>query len=112
KAELEAVLAAARKDIDTSWRTFQDGRAALAGVDCQAIAAETDLRRLNLDDLGVLLTILTGRCGGLVPPVSVTKGANGQPLPLAFANLRPTGLTLAHVALGHDVLKTQVLAYV
>jgi hypothetical protein len=31
-------------------------------------------------------------------------------LTLALANLRTTGLTLAHVALGHDVLKTQVLA--
>src|SRR5262249_34835261 len=37
-------------------------------------------------------------------------GANGKPLALALANLRTTGLTLAHVALGHDVLKTQVLA--
>jgi hypothetical protein len=38
------------------------------------------------------------------------KGANDKPMTLALANLRPTGLTLAHVALGHDVLKTQVLA--
>jgi hypothetical protein len=38
------------------------------------------------------------------------RGANGKPLALALANLRPTGLTLAHAALGHDVLKTQVLA--
>jgi hypothetical protein len=38
------------------------------------------------------------------------QGTNGKPLALALANLRATGLTLAHVALGHDVLKTQVLA--
>jgi hypothetical protein len=72
KAELEAVLAAARMDIDASWRTFEEGRAALARVDCQAIAAETDHCRLDFDDLGVLLAFLTGRSGGVVPPVSVT----------------------------------------
>jgi hypothetical protein len=72
KAELAAILAAAGADIDTSWRTFQEGREALARVDCQAIAAETDLGRLQLDDLGVLLAILTVRFGGLVPPKSVT----------------------------------------
>jgi hypothetical protein len=72
KAELTAVLAAARTDIDASWRTFQEGREALTRVDCQAIAAETDLCRLNLDDFGVLLAILTDRYGGLVPPASVT----------------------------------------
>jgi Phage integrase SAM-like domain len=265
KAELAAVLAACRTDIDASWRTFREGREALARVDCQAVATETDLRRLDLDDLGVLLAILTGRYGGLVPQESVTMakgmglgrlrrailsrggcsavarflhatpetlvpymiaiaaqtfanpealrlmrrdcmsehvllegravvtwtkgrsnrlqrrsflrdksfsvphlidrvlaltepliphvasserellflcgnvrggsrsvgvisqdlmirhvrsfadrhgltGANGKPLALAFANLRPTGLTLAYIALGHDVLKTQVLA--
>jgi hypothetical protein len=72
KAELAAVLAAARTDIDASWRLFQEGREALTRVDRQAIAAETDLCQLNLDDLGVLLAILTGRYGGLVPPASVT----------------------------------------
>jgi hypothetical protein len=76
KAELAAVLAAARSDIDASWRTFQDGRAALARVDRQSIAAETDLYRLNLNDLGVLLAVLTDRYSGLVPPVrdSLVKG--------------------------------------
>jgi hypothetical protein len=86
KAELEAVLAAARMDIDASWRTFQEGREALARVDRQAIAAETDLWRLNLDDLGVLLAILTVRCGGLLPPRSVTmaKGAGLRALQRAI----------------------------
>jgi hypothetical protein len=73
KAELEAVLAAARMDIDASWRTFEEGRASLARVDRQAIAAETDLSQLKLDDLGVLLAIFKGRYGGLVPPESVTR---------------------------------------
>ena len=34
----------------------------------------------------------------------------GKPLRFTLASLRPTGLTLAHSALGHDVVKTQVLA--
>jgi hypothetical protein len=34
----------------------------------------------------------------------------GAPLPLTFASLRPTGLTLAHQHLGHDIMKTQALA--
>jgi len=73
KAELEAVLAAARMDINASWRIFQEGREAMAAVDYQAIAGEADLCRLRLDDLGVLLAILKGRYGGLVPPESVTR---------------------------------------
>jgi hypothetical protein len=68
KSELAAVLAAAHSDINASWRTFQEGREALAHVDCRAIAAEPDLCCLDLNDLGVLLAILTGRFGGLVPP--------------------------------------------
>jgi hypothetical protein len=86
KTELAAVLAAARTDIDASWRTFEEGRGALARVDVQAIAAEPDFRRLNLDDLGVLLAILTSRYGGLVPPESVTlaKGAGLRPLQRAI----------------------------
>jgi hypothetical protein len=72
KAELAAVLAAARTDIDTSWRTFEEGREALARVDVRAIATDSDLGGLNLDDLGVLLAILTDHYGGLVPPTSVT----------------------------------------
>jgi hypothetical protein len=86
KAELAAVLAAARTDIDASWRMFEKGRAALTRVDCQAIAAENDFRRLNLDDLGVLLALLTGRYGGLLPPVSVTlaKGTGLRPLESAI----------------------------
>jgi len=37
-------------------------------------------------------------------------GRDGQPLRLVLAFLRPTGLTLAHAALGHDVTRTQALA--
>lgn len=34
----------------------------------------------------------------------------GEPLALQMVGLRATGLTLAHAALGHDLLKTQALA--
>ena len=34
----------------------------------------------------------------------------GKPLCLTLASLRPTGLSLAHARLGHDVVKTQALA--
>lgn len=72
QAEFDAVLAAARTDIDTSWATFEAGREALARADRPAIAAELDLRRLDLDDLSVLLAIICDRYGGIVPPQSVT----------------------------------------
>lgn len=38
------------------------------------------------------------------------RGVDGAPLALTLACFRPTGLALAHAALGHDVAKTQVLA--
>ena len=38
------------------------------------------------------------------------RGAAGGPLPLTLASLRATGLTLAHAAMGYDILKTQALA--
>jgi len=59
---------------------------------------------------------------GLIDPVRVTtlvrafavrhdlRDLGGAPLALTLASFRPTGLALAHAALGHDVAKTQVLA--
>ena len=38
------------------------------------------------------------------------RGADGKPLKLSLAALRATGLTVAHEALGYDLLKTQALA--
>jgi hypothetical protein len=38
------------------------------------------------------------------------RGVTGAPLPLTLASLRATGLTLAHAAMGGDILKTQALA--
>jgi hypothetical protein len=60
--------------------------------------------------IGVIPQGLMGRHVRLFAKRHGLKAENGKPLALALANLRATGLTLAHVALGHDVLKTQVLA--
>ncbi len=45
RAEFDAVLAAARKDIDASWAAFEAGRETLGRVDRRSLAAEPDLRR-------------------------------------------------------------------
>ncbi len=66
RAELDAVLAACARDIESSWATFCEGREALANVNRAAIAG-FGLNRLNLDHLGVLLAVLHDRFGGLVP---------------------------------------------
>ena len=66
RAEMEAVLAAARADIEASWTLFEEGHRALSAVD-RAAVAKADLGRLDLDDLGVLLAIMTDRFGGVVP---------------------------------------------
>ena len=86
-AELDAVLAAARRDIDASWAAFEVGRDALARTDRKAIAAEKDLARLDLSDLGVLLAVLHDRHGGLVPPQQVTLGRGSGLWRLQFAIL-------------------------
>lgn len=67
RAELDVVLAACARDIESSWTTFCDGREALAKVDRASLAA-FGLNRLDLDHLGVLLAVLHDRFGGLVPP--------------------------------------------
>jgi hypothetical protein len=60
--------------------------------------------------IGVIPQGLMGKHVRLFAKRHGLKADNGKPLALALANLRATGLALAHVALGHDVLKTQVLA--
>jgi integrase len=67
QAEIEAVLAAARSDIETSWATFSEGRRALAAVDRAAVAAEPDLKRLDLNDLGTFLAVVIDRFAGIIP---------------------------------------------
>src|SRR5208337_4770450 len=67
RSEIEAVLAAARSDIDASWAMFSEGKRALAAVDRAAIAAQPDLRRLDLNHLGTFLAVIIDRFGGIVP---------------------------------------------
>jgi hypothetical protein len=91
KNELASVLAAARADIDASWRTFQEGREALARVDCRAIVAKPDLGRLDLHDLGDLLAILRDRFGGLLPPRRAITARGEELWPLMYAIRRRGG---------------------
>ncbi|WP_292370094.1 site-specific integrase [Mesorhizobium sp.] len=91
RSEIEAVLAAARKDIEASWDAFRMGQSLLSMVDRRHIAQERDLKRLDLDDLGVMLAIIVEQYGGLVPRQSVMleRGANRSRL--HFATLRHGG---------------------
>lgn len=73
RSELDAVLAACARDIESSWALFSEGRAALAKVDRTALAT-FGLDRLNLDHLGVLLAVLHDRFSGLVPPQRACVG--------------------------------------
>lgn len=86
RPEMERVLAAARSEIEAAWASFRAGQAALDRVDREAVAAEPDLRLLNLDDLGVLLAVIVDRFGGVPPKVNdmLRKGANMWPLHFAF----------------------------
>ena len=62
-------------------------------------------RRISLIDDAYLRTLVRNFAArhGLCGP-------DGAPLALTLACFRPTGLALAHAALGHDVTKTQTLA--
>jgi hypothetical protein len=71
RVEMEAVLAAARKDIEENWSTFQTGQTMLSKVDRTAVAPERDLSRLDLDNLGVMLAVIVEHYGGVVPPQRV-----------------------------------------
>ena len=86
RQEMERVLAAARMEIENAWTLFKEGQKALARVDREAIAAEPDLGRLNLRDLGVMLAVIEDRFGGLPPKVldMVRKGAGLNRLNLAI----------------------------
>jgi integrase len=66
-AEIEAVLTAARSDIDASWAIFSEGKRALAAVDRIAVAAESDIKRLDLNDLGTFLAVIIDRFAGIIP---------------------------------------------
>ncbi len=77
RTEMEEVLAAARRDIEASWATFATGQTLLSEIDHAAVAAERDLGKLDLENIGVLLAIIVNRCGGVVPPdsISLRKGS-------------------------------------
>lgn len=91
RSEIEAVLSAARKDIENIWATFQAGKALLERVDRQTVAKERDLGRLNLEDLGVTLAVILEHYGGLVPPQSVTLERGSNRWRLHFASVRHGG---------------------
>jgi hypothetical protein len=80
RSEIEAVLAAARSDIDASWAQFSEGERALAGADRPAIAMEPDLARLDLKDLGTFLAVIIDRFGGLVPQQRTIHDAKMWPI--------------------------------
>lgn len=73
------------------------------------------------DKLFLCAGVSSSRRVGLIPPKRLTervrafaerhglRSFDGAPLVLTLASFRPTGLALAHAALGHDVTKTQVL---
>ncbi len=67
QADMDAVLAACRREIDTAWTQHCEGQEALARVDRTRIAATHDLRRLDLSDLGVVMAIVLDRFGGVIP---------------------------------------------
>ena len=112
RIELDAILAAARADIDASWCAFQEGRQALARVDRQAIAAETDLRRHNLEDLGVLLAVIVEHHGGLVPPqsVSLVKGTGLWRLAHAILDRGGAGQVVRHLHATPETLIPYMIA--
>lgn len=67
RSEIEAVLAAARREIERNWQRFSFGQAALASADRAAIAKVRDLNQLDLRDPGVLLAVISDRFVGQVP---------------------------------------------
>lgn len=91
-AEMDRVLAAARKDIAVAWSAFSEGQAALGRVDRTIIAATSNLNLLDLDDLGVLLAVIEDRFGGVPPKVNdmLKKGAGLWQL--HFAIIRHGGI--------------------
>lgn len=90
--EMERVLAAARKDIEAGWALFEDGRIALARVDRAAVAAEPDLAKLDLDDLGVMLAVIDDRFGGVPPKVNEMLRKGADLWRLHFATIRHGGM--------------------
>ncbi|MGA7409606.1 MAG: hypothetical protein WBW33_03915, partial [Bryobacteraceae bacterium] len=85
RVELNAVLSACRADIDTAWTLFCQGQEALALADRASIQAEPNPRRLDLNDLGVLIAVIVDRFGGVMPcqKQSLAKGKGLWPIHFA-----------------------------
>jgi hypothetical protein len=121
RIEMEAVLAAARKDIEQSWSTFETGQTLLSKVDRMAVARERNLRRLDLDDLGVMLAVIVEHYGGIVPPNRVTLKKGTGMWRLHFASLEhggnqklggylhalPETMVPYMIAIGNKVMRTR-----
>ena len=90
--EMERVLAAARKDIEAGWSLFEEGRSALARVDRAVIAAEPDLAKLDLGDIGVMLAVIDDRFGGVPPKVQDMLRKGAELWRLHFATIRHGGM--------------------
>jgi len=91
RAEMEKVLAAARRDIEESWGSFTTGQKLVSAIDRAAVAAERDLGQLDLDNLGVLLAVIAMRFGGVVPSQRVTLRKGSGLWRIHFAALKHGG---------------------
>lgn len=111
RAELDAVLAACARDIESSWAVFREGREALAQVDRAAIAA-FGLNQLNLDRLGVLLAVLYDRFGGIVPTQRALVGRRAGHYSLMHAIQRRggTGIVSRYLHAGPAMLIPYMIA--
>lgn len=91
-AEMNRVLTAARTDVEAAWAAFNEGQALLAKVDRAAVASASELRRLDLDDLGILLAVIEDRFAGVPPKVNALLKKGAGLWPLHFAFLRHGGM--------------------
>lgn len=75
RAELDALLAACRTDIEASWADFERGRVLIAQGH-PAVAGDVRQNDLDLKDLGVLLAFIVHHHRGLIPrrPVPDAEG--------------------------------------
>jgi len=92
RSEMERVLVAARMDIEAGWGLFEEGRIALARVDRAAVAAERDLTKLDLGDVGVMLAVIDDRFGGVPPKVNEMLRKGADLWRLHFATIRHGGM--------------------
>lgn len=81
KREIEAVLAAARKEIDADWQRFEHGRALSGAVDKRTLSAASTMADSAEHDLGTVLAIICHRFDGVVPrKADILKTRGGHAL--------------------------------